>query len=153
RIAKHPQSPRPFEQDRYPSVLTGHPSVLTRACRQRTMLARIVKRERLIVVCSSCRDIPRAHQGIAHEAMPDHERDCRSFLFRERHVLRRKLTHYIAVERDVVGDTDAGEDREQQHWILERLSQCFSLFDQQPCPLCSRLSFRSSVPFERHERG
>ena len=67
--------------------------------------------------------------------MPDHERDRRSLLFRERQELRRKLTHDVAVECHVVRDPEAVEDREQQQRVFGRLSERFSLFDQQTCSL------------------
>jgi hypothetical protein len=51
-IAKHPQSPRPMGQD-------SHPNVLAKSRRQRTMLGRIVKRERLIEMRSAFRDVSR----------------------------------------------------------------------------------------------
>ena len=57
------------------------------------MLRRIVKRDRLIVVRPAFRDVSRMQQGNAHEAMPDHERDCRSLFLGERQELRRKLAH------------------------------------------------------------
>ena len=56
-----------------------------------------------------------------------------------------RLAHYIAVERHKVRDPKAVEDREQQQRIFGRLSQRFSLFDQQTCPLRSRLGFRRSI--------
>src|SRR5262249_37485967 len=43
--------------------------------------------------------------------------------------------------------------REQKQWILRRLSEGFSLFDQQTCSLCSGLSFRSTISFDVHKRG
>ena len=64
-IAKQPQRQRPIGQDCYPDVLT-------KTHRQRTMLGRIVKRDRLIEVRSAFRDVSREQQGNAHE------RDARS---------------------------------------------------------------------------
>jgi hypothetical protein len=49
-ITKHPQGKRPKGQDR-------HPDVLAKSRRQRTMLGRIVKRDRLIVVRPAFRDV------------------------------------------------------------------------------------------------
>ena len=109
------------------------------------MLGRIVKRDRLIEMRSAFRDVSRKQQGNAHEAMPDHERDGRPLLLGERQELRRKLAHHVAVERHKVRDPEAVEDREQQQWIFGRLSERFSLFDQQACPLDSRLGFRRRI--------
>ena len=55
------------------------------------MLGGVVKRNRLIEMRSSFRDIPSVKQGKAYEAMPDHERDCRPLLLGERQGLHRKL--------------------------------------------------------------
>ena len=51
-VAKHPQGQRPIGQD-------CHRNVLAKPRRQRTMHGRIVKRERLIVVRSTFRDVSR----------------------------------------------------------------------------------------------
>ena len=85
--------------------------------------------------------------------MPDHERSCRSLLLGERQELRRKLAHNVAVERHDVRDPEAVEDREQQQRVFGRLSERFSLFDQQTCPLRSRLGFRRGIPFDMDEWG
>ena len=77
--------------------------------------------------------------------MPDHERDCRPLLLGERQELRRKLAHSVAVERDIVRDPEAVEDREQQQRVFGRLSERFSLFDQQTCPLHRRFGFRRRI--------
>lgn len=37
----------------------------------------------------------------------------------------------VAVERDKIRDPKAVKNREQQHWIFRRLSERFSLFNQQ----------------------
>ena len=58
-----------------------------------------------------------------------------SLLLGERQELRRKLAHHVAVERHEVRDPEAVEDREQQQRVFGRLSERFSLFDQQTCPL------------------
>ena len=118
------------------------------------MLGRIVKRERLIVVRLGLpRCLPCMRQGHAHEAMPDHERDCRPLLLGERQKLRRKLAHRIAIECYKVRDPEAVEDREQQQRVFGRLSECFSLFDQQTCPLRGRLGLRRGVSFDMDEWG
>ena len=102
-------------------------------------------------VRSAFRDVSCEQQGNAHEAMPDHERDCCSLFLGERQELRRKLAHHVAVERDKIRDPEAVEDREQQQRVFGRLSERFSLFDQQTCPLRSRLGFRRSIPFDMDE--
>ena len=140
-IAKKPQGPRSIGQD-------CTPDVLAKSRRQRTMLGRIVKRERLIEVRSSFRDVSRTQQGNTHEAMPDHERDRRPLLLGERQELRRKLAHSVAVERHIVRDPEAVENREQQQRVFGRLSERFSLFDQQTCSLRSRLGFRRGIAFD-----
>ena len=80
--------------------------------------------------------------------MPDHQRDGRPLLLGERQELRRKLAHRVAIERDIVRDPEAVEDREQQQRVFGRLSERFSLLDQQTCPLYSCLGFRRRVPFD-----
>jgi hypothetical protein len=50
-------------------------------------------------------------------------------------------------------DAEAVENGEQQQRIFGRLAERFSLFDQQACPLRSRLGFRRGVPFDLHQRG
>ena len=59
----------------------------------------------------------------------------------------------IAIEGDKVRDPDAVEDREQQQRIFRRLSERFSLFDQQTCLLRSRLGFWGGIPFDMDEWG
>ena len=85
--------------------------------------------------------------------MPDHERHGRPLLLGERQELRRKLAHHVAVERHIVRDPEAVEDRKQQQWVFGRLSERLSLFDQQTCPLRGRLCFWRRIAFDVHERG
>ena len=88
--------------------------------------------------------------------MREHERDCRPLLLGERQELRRKLAHHVAIERYEGDDPATEEDRKQQQRIIRWLSERLSLFDQQACPLCSRLGFRRPIPFEpeyRVEKG
>src|SRR6516225_8283634 len=99
------------------------------------------------------RDVPSTKQGNAHNAMPDHERDYRPLLLGERKELRCKLTHHVAVERDPVRDPESIEDRKQCQRVFQRLSERFGSFDQQTCPLRSRLSFRRRKPFDMDEWG
>ena len=53
----------------------------------------------------------------------------------------------------IVRDPEAVEDREQQQRVFRRLSERFRLFDQQTCPLHSRLGFRRRISFDVDERG
>ena len=85
--------------------------------------------------------------------MPDHERASRPLLLGERQELCCKLERHVAIECDKVGDPEAIEDREQQQRVFGRLSERFSLFDQQTRPLLSRLGFRSGIPFDMDEWG
>ena len=85
--------------------------------------------------------------------MSDHERGCRCLLLGERQKLRRKLAHHVAVERRIIRDPEAVEDREQQQRIFGRLSERLSLFDQQTRLLHSGLGFRRGVTFDMHEWG
>jgi hypothetical protein len=85
--------------------------------------------------------------------MRHHEWPARPLLIRESEELDSKLTHHVAVERDKIRDPKAIKNREQQHWIFRRLSERFSLFDQQPCPLNSRPGFRRGVAFDMEQRG
>ena len=117
------------------------------------MLGGIVKRHRPIVVLSALRDVSRFQQGRAHEAMAHHERNRRSLLFGKCQELRRQLTHSVAVERHIVRDPEAVEDREQQQRVVGRLSERFSLFDQQTRSFRRRLGFRRGVPFHMNEWG
>ena len=53
--------------------------------------------------------------------------------------LRGALARYIALERSNVRLPQSVESRKQQQRILGRLPECFSLFDQQTCPVRGRL--------------
>ena len=63
----------------------------------------------------------------------------------------RKLAHHVAIERHIVRDPEAVEDREQQQRVFGRLSERFRLFDQQTRPLHSRLGFRRGISFDMDE--
>jgi hypothetical protein len=65
----------------------------------------------------------------------------------------REIVTDISVECHKVRDPEAVEDREQQQRVFGRLSERFSLFDQHPCLLRSRLGFKRSLPFEMEKRG
>ena len=80
--------------------------------------------------------------------MPDHERAGRPLLLCERQKPRGKLAHRITVKYNVARHPEAEEDREQQQWVFGRLAERFSLFDQQTCPLSSRLGFGRASPFD-----
>ena len=85
--------------------------------------------------------------------MRHHEWPGRPLLIRESEELDSKLTHHVAVERHKVRDPKAVKNREQQHWIFGRLSERFSLFDQQSCPLNSRPGFRRRIASDMEEVG
>src|SRR5664279_385375 len=95
------------------------------------MLQWIVEGDGLIVVCSTLRDTSRQQRGIAHDAMPNHNWDCRPLLLRERQELRREITTDIAVEGRKIRYPEGVENLEQQQRVFGRLSQRFSLLDQQ----------------------
>src|SRR5262245_5491529 len=59
----------------------------------------------------------------------------------------------LALKRNEVGDGDPIKDREQQQRIFGRLSQRFSLLDQQACLLLSRLGFLRARSLYMEERG
>ena len=53
----------------------------------------------------------------------------------------------------IVRNPEAVQDRKQQQRVFGRLSERFSLFDQETCPLYGRLGFWRSIPFDMHERA
>src|SRR5258707_8493020 len=85
--------------------------------------------------------------------MPHHEWPRRPLLICEGQELDSQLTHHVAVERYKVGDPKAVKNREQQQWIFRRLSERFSLLDQQTCPLHGRPGFRRRVAADMEEWG
>ena len=91
------------------------------------MFGGIIKCDCPIEMRSPLRDVPCTRQGSAHEAMPDDERHGRPLLLGERQELGRKLAHHVAVERHIVRDPEAVEDRKQQQWVFGRLSERFRL--------------------------
>src|SRR6516225_2314378 len=117
------------------------------------MLGRIIKRDRAIEMHSRIRDVPGRQQGHAHETMPYHERNGRPLPLCERQELRRKLAYHVALERDVVRDPQAVENRKLQQRILGGLSKRLRLFDQQTRLLNSRFGFGSSVSFDMDKRS
>ena len=84
--------------------------------------------------------------------MPHHEWPCRPLLICEGQELDSQLTHHVAVERYKVGDPKAVKNREQQQWIFRRLSERFSLLDQQARPLHGSAGFRRRVTADMEER-
>src|SRR5262245_36169195 len=85
--------------------------------------------------------------------MPHHECPRRPLLICKGQKLDSQLTYHVAVERYEVGDPEAVKNREQQQWIFRWLSERFSLFDQQTCPLHGRPGFRRRVAAEMEEWG
>ena len=63
------------------------------------MRGRIVERDRPIAMRAAFRDVPGAHQGSAHKAMSDHERDGSPLLLCECQELRRERAYPFAIER------------------------------------------------------
>jgi len=78
------------------------------------MLGRVVERDRLIQVSPAFWDAHPSALRHSHEAMPNHERDCRPLLLRERQELRREIATDIAIECHKVRCPEGVEDREQQ---------------------------------------
>src|SRR5262249_19039937 len=127
--------------------------VLAKTRRERTMLGGIIERDSAIEMRSPVYDIPCMYQGQAHETMRHHEWPRRPLLICESQELDSKLTHHVAVERYEIRDPKAVKNREQQHWIFRRLSDRFSLLDQQSCPLNSRPGFRRRVASDMEQWG
>src|SRR5262249_7182094 len=84
--------------------------------------------------------------------MPGHERDGRALLLGERKEMICQIAADIAVKSYIVRSPETIEDQEQQQWIVGRLSESFSFFDQEACPFDGRLSFLRPIPFDMHER-
>src|SRR5215467_10246393 len=66
------------------------------------MCSRIVKRERAIEMRSPLCNLPSVHQGDAHDAMRDHERDCCSLLLGELQELHCKLAWTLPVNAQML---------------------------------------------------
>ena len=73
--------------------------------------------------------------------MPNHERNGRLFLLGKCEELRRELAQHGTVKGQIAQDPKAIENREEQQRVLDRFSDCLSLFDQQMCPFYRRLWF------------
>ena len=84
--------------------------------------------------------------------MSGHERPRRPLLICEGEELDSKLTHHVAVECYKARDPQAVKYGEQQQWIFGRLSQRFSLFDQQTGLLNSSLEVRRRIAAGIDER-
>src|SRR5262249_44738862 len=65
--------------------------------------------------------------------------------------LRCTLTRCVAVEPSNVRVRQGVDSRKQQQRILGRFPECFSLFDQQNCPLRRGLGFWRRLPFDMHQ--
>ena len=78
--------------------------------------------------------------------MPNHKRDWSLPASRRAPETAPQGRAHIAVECHKVRDPKAVEHREQQQRVFGRLSERFSLFDQQTCPLRRRLGFRRAYP-------
>ena len=74
----------------------------------------VVKRKALTVVGLRFCNLSSHQQSVSHEAMPNHDRDCRLLLLGEHAELLRKLAHHIAVKRYKVDDRDTVKGREPQ---------------------------------------
>ena len=80
---------------------------------------------------SKCR-ASRAGQRAPHYPMPNHKWDnSLSLLLSECQELCRKIEQSVALERNVVRQPNAVENREQQKWVFRRLSARLSLLDKQ----------------------
>src|SRR5262249_2573390 len=145
-IAKKPQRPREIGQSMYPGVLT-------KSRRQRAVLGRIVKRNRLFKVRASFRYVTRVQQRHAHYAMCNQQRSCSSLLLGQHQELRCKLTHDITFERNDIRGPEGVEDRKQQQRIFGSLSQRLRSLNEQARLLDGRLGFRRSIPFDVDEGG
>src|SRR6266849_5252118 len=83
--------------------------------------------------------------------MPDHERDGRPLLLRERQELRGELAHNVAVEPYIVGDPETIEDREQHQWVFGRFSERLRSLYVQACLIERSLSRRRRMAFGVHQ--
>ena len=95
------------------------------------MFRRIVEPNRHIAVCTAFPYLPRIQQGPAHDAMPYHERNRRSLLLSECQELRCEITADVAIERVMVGDPEAIENREQNQWVFGSLSERFRSLNEE----------------------
>ena len=84
-------------------------------------------------------------------AMCHQKRNRRSLFLGERQELSREIATDIAIERHIVRDPDAIEDRKQQQRVFGRLSQRFGLLDKQLVPARWRLCFGCRIAFDVHE--
>jgi hypothetical protein len=108
----------------------------------------IVERNCAIKMFSAACRVATKQQRQAHEAMRDQERRCRLLLRGKLHELHRRFAHYVPVECHKVRSPEAVEDREQQHWVFEGLSERLRLLYQRTRPLRSQLSLRCRVSFD-----
>src|SRR6516162_2531680 len=83
--------------------------------------------------------------------MPAPKRDLISRFFGKHQELRGMLAPYVTVERCNVCVMQSGDSRQQLQQLVGRLTECFSPFDQQTCPLRGHLAFRRRKPFDMHK--
>src|SRR5262245_51373461 len=121
--------------------------------RQMTMLGRIIKRDRPVLVRTTFRNVSRKRQGSAHDAMPDHPRNGGSLFLSKCQEMGREIAHRVAIECPNVSEPKAKEDGEQQQWVFGRFSERLSPVDQLARPLHSRRGFRRGKSFEVNEWG
>src|SRR5262249_8878995 len=86
-------------------------------------------------------------------SMPDHERRSCTLLIRQSQKLHGKLAHHVAVEGDKVRDPMAVKNREQQQWIFRRLSERFSLFEEETRPVHGGSGFWRRVAADMKKWG
>src|SRR5580698_11008673 len=85
--------------------------------------------------------------------MSNHEWGCRPLLLRQCEKLRCEIANDVAIEGHKVRYPEGVKNGEQQQRVFRRLSQRFSLLDQQTRLLRSRLGFGSGIAFDMDEWG
>ena len=63
--------------------------------------------------------------------MSNHERNYRSLLLGKCQKLGSEIQTDVAIESHKVRAPEGEQDRKQQQWIADKLSQCLSLFNQE----------------------
>ena len=76
-----------------------------------------------------------------------------ALLLRECEKLIGKLAHYLALERDVVGDPETMKNREQQQRIFGGLPKRFGPLDQLTRALGGRLGLWRCIPLDMDQWG
>jgi hypothetical protein len=126
--------------------------VLAELRRQRAMLRRIVKRNRLIEMSSRVYDVSRVQEGQTHLAMPDHDRPGHALRLRQRQKLDGKFTHHVAIEGDKIRDPQAVKNGVQQQGIFRELAELARAFNQRTRSLDGSSGFRCGVAADMQER-